>query len=164
MLSTLILINYFVFIKITNKMWANYDYSQEPIIKVEFEKNISKEEDFNEFLKEWIKLYEQKKDFFFILDTRNVGLIKMKYVNKMVKFIKKMKLFEYQYLQKSIIIVDNTIIRYLLNIIFKLTKPLATVHIVSNKTILDDFNNIENKEQYYNIIETNINKISTVNP
>ena len=163
MLSTLILINYFVFIKLTNQMWANYDYSQEPIIKVEFEQNISKEEDFNEFLKEWIKLYEQKKDFFFILDTRNVGLIKMKYVHKMVKFIKKMKLFEYQYLRKSIIIVDSTIIRYLLNIVFKLTRPLATVHIISDKSILDDFDNIETEEQYNIAIETNIQKISTIN-
>ena len=145
-------------------MWANYDFSQEPIVKVEFEKNISGDEDLNEFLKEWVGLYEQKKEFFFILDTRNVGLIKMKYVNKMVKFIKKMKLFEYQYLQKSIIIVNNTMIRYLLNIIFNLTKPLATVHIVSDKTILDDFNNIENEEQYQTVIENNINKISTITP
>lgn len=145
-------------------MWAKYDFSQEPIVKVEFEKNISGDDDLNEFLKEWIGLYEQKKDFFFILDTRNVGLIKMKYVNKMVKFIKKMKQFEYQYLQKSIIIVNNTMIRYLLNIIFNLTKPLATVHIVSDKTILDDFNNIENLEQYQTVVENNINKISTISP
>lgn len=145
-------------------MWAKYDFSQDPIVKVEFEKNISGDDDLNEFLKEWIGLYEQKKDFFFILDTRNVGLIKMKYVNKMVKFIKKMKQFEYQYLQKSIIIVNNTMIRYLLNIIFNLTKPLATVHIVSDKTILDDFNNIENLEQYQTVVENNINKISTISP
>lgn len=145
-------------------MWAKYDYSNQPIIKVLFDKNIEDEADFNQFLKEWVNLYEEKKDFYFILDTRNVGLIKMKYVHKMVKFIKKMKEFEYQYLQKSIVIVDNTIIRYLLNIIFNLTKPLATVHIVSDKTILNDFNNIENEEQFHKNIENNSDKMSTINP
>ena len=90
-------------------MWAQYDYSKKPIVKVIFDKNINDEEDFKEFLKEWVTLYDNKKDFFFILDTRNVGLIKMNYVNKMVKFIKKMKQFEYQYLQSSVIIVNNTI-------------------------------------------------------
>ena len=88
----------------------------------------------------------------------------MKYVHKMVKFIKKMKQFEYQYLKKSIVIVDNTVIRYLLNIIFNLTKPLATVHIVSDKKNLNQFNSIENEEQYIEIIEKNINSISTINP
>lgn len=145
-------------------MWANYDYSNQPIVKVIFEKSIKDEEDFNQFLKEWVTLYDNKKDFFFILDTRNVGLIKMKYVHKMVKFIKKMKQFEHQYLQKSIVIVDNTIIRYLLNIIFNLTKPLATVHIVSDKNILNEFDTIENETQYNEIIEKNISNISTVNP
>ena len=82
----------------------------------------------------------------------------------MVKFIKKMKQFEHQYLQKSIVIVDNTIIRYLLNIIFNLTKPLATVHIVSDKKILNEFDTIENEVQYNQIIEKNISNISTVNP
>ena len=145
-------------------MWAQYDYSKKPIVKVIFDKNINDEEDFKEFLKEWVALYDNKKDFFFILDTRNVGLIKMNYVNKMVKFIKKMKQFEYQYLQSSVIIVNNTIIRYLLNIIFNLTKPLATVHIVSDKKILDKFNNIENREQYINTLEENMKNISTVKP
>ena len=45
-------------------MWANYDYSSMPIVKVIFEKGIKDEEDFNQFLKEWITLYENKKDFF----------------------------------------------------------------------------------------------------
>lgn len=145
-------------------MWAQYDYSKKPIVKVIFDKNINDEEDFKEFLKEWVALYDNKQDFFFILDTRNVGLIKMNYVNKMVKFIKKMKQFEYQYLQSSVIIVNNTLIRYLLNIIFNITKPLATVHIVSDKNILDKFNNIENQEQYINTLEENMKNISTVKP
>ena len=75
-----------------------------------------------------------------------------------------MKQFEYQYLQKTIIMVNNTMIRYLLNIIYNLPKPLATDHIVSDKTILDDFNNIDNEEQFQTVIENNIKKISTITP
>ena len=51
----------------------------------------------------------------------------------MTKFIKKLKQFPYQYLQKSIIIVSNKYIKYLLNIIFKLQKPVAPVYLYSSK-------------------------------
>ena len=48
-------------------MWANYDYSNQPIVKVIFEKSIKDEEDFNQFLKEWVTLYDNKRISFLYL-------------------------------------------------------------------------------------------------
>lgn len=114
-------------------MWANYNYSKFPIVKVEFNKTINNEIEFSDFLVKWTLLYKSKKDFTFIFNTIDVGFVNPKYCFKMTKFIKKLKKFNHQYLQKSLIIVSNKYIKYLLNIIFRLQKPVAPVYIYSTK-------------------------------
>ena len=114
-------------------MWANYDYSQFPIVKVIFNENIESEEDFNLFLKKWVLLYEDKKDFKFIFDVSKVSSFQMSYVFTMRKFIKKIKQFPHQYLQQSLIIVSNKYVKYLLSLVFSVQKPVAPVYIY-NKT------------------------------
>ena len=152
-------------------MWAKYDYSKLPIINVSFNTNIKDEEEFKLFLKEWLELYKKQKDFTFVFDTTNVGLINISYCFKLKKFIGELKQLPKQYLQKSIIIVSNKYIKHLLNIIFKITKPLATVYIYeinSNKNSIDENINIDidkNKklnedidiEKYNNINHDNSN-------
>jgi len=118
-------------------MWANYDYSKFPIVKVDFNKSINTEDDFSDFLVKWTLLYNNKKDFSFIFNTVKVGFINPKYCFKMTKFIMKLKKFNHQYLQKSIIIVSNKYIKYLLNLIFRLQKPVAPVYIYSTKEIVN---------------------------
>ena len=77
----------------------------------------------------------------------------------MRKFIKKLKQFPHQYLQKSLIIVSNTYIKYLLNLIFYFQKPVAPVYIYTSN----------DKEVNYNLLLKNIenNKLqdfTIVNP
>jgi len=122
-------------------MWANYDYKNFPIVLVNFTNKIETKEEFNTFLKKWILLYKDKKDFTFIFDTLDVGIPKISYCYKMTKFIHTLKQFKHQYLQKSLIIVSNTYIKYLLNLIFRIQKPVAPVYIYNiNK---EDNNNIK---------------------
>jgi hypothetical protein len=129
-------------------MWANYDYHNFPIVSVKFNNKIENESDFTQFLKKWILLYNDKKDFTFIFDTLNVGIPNMKYCYRMTKFISSLKNFNHQYLQQSIIIVSNKYIKYLLNLIFRLQKPVATVYI---------YNVTKNNPYDYHIL---LNKIS----
>lgn len=131
-------------------MWANYDYSLFPIVYVKFNQYIESEHDFNDFLTKWIILYQNKKEFTFIFDTCNVSAPNISYCFKMRKFIKKLKHFPKQYLQKSIIIVSNSYIKYLLYLIFKFQKPVAPVYIYTNNDKEVNYNlllkNIENNE------------------
>ena len=56
-------------------MFARYDYSEFPEVRVFFTGSINTEEDFTLFTEQWIKLYDDKKDFFFIFDMENIGFI-----------------------------------------------------------------------------------------
>ncbi len=52
-------------------------------------------------------------------------------------FIKKLKKEKHQYLQKSIIYVNNNIVKRMLDFIFMLQPPVAPVYIIDNKDYID---------------------------
>ena len=121
-------------------MFATYNYSlydTKSIVHVKLNKNIENNNDFNTFLNEWRELYEKKKNFIFIFDTSNVGFIPIKYSIQMSLFIKKLKKEKHQYLQKSIIYVNNNIVKRMLDFIFMLQPPVAPVYIIDNKDYID---------------------------
>tara|TARA_Y100000589_G_scaffold150532_1_gene143601 strand:+ start:1732 stop:2181 length:450 start_codon:yes stop_codon:yes gene_type:complete len=121
-------------------MFAIYDYSlyeTNSIVNVKLNKNIENNNDFNTFLNKWRELYQNKKDFIFIFDTSNVGFIPIKYSIQMSLFIKKLRKEKYQYLQKSIIYVNNNIVKRMLDFIFMLQPPVAPVYIIDNKDYID---------------------------
>ena len=60
---------------------------------------------------------------------QEMGMMVTKYCFKMTAFIKELKKRPVQYLQRSIIIVGNRWIRFLLWLIFKIQKPVAPVYI-----------------------------------
>lgn len=141
-------------------MWADFNYNNRPNIIVKFSENIENEEDFNMFLKNWMEFYKNKENFNLVFDTTNVGLVDMNYVFKMKKFIKNLKRFENQYLQWSIIIVSNKFIKYLLNMVFMVQKPVAKVYIYN----VPDSNKIEYKTLIDDVKNNNLNKFLIINP
>lgn len=110
-------------------MFAKFDYSEFPIVKVNFSESIENSDNFNKFLQEWLKLYENKINFTFIFNTEKVGYINPKYCILMSLFIKELKNKEVQYLKKSDIYVSSYFVLYLLDLIFYLQKPVAPVYI-----------------------------------
>lgn len=140
-------------------MWAILDKSEFPNIYVKFNDKINNEEEFKSFLKEWLELYKDRKDFTFIFDTRNVGMVNISYCYKLKNFISQLKELPKQYLQRSIIIVSSKYVRYLLNIIFKITKPVAVVYIYNK----DDISINVNKE-ILKILNEQPNDFTVINP
>lgn len=137
-------------------MWCNIDKTNFPIIKISFNAEKQIESEFDEFLQEWIKLYEEKKEFYFVFDTCDLGMLNVKYAYKMSKFIKEIKKRDKQYLKKSLIIVKNQYISFLLNIVFSLTKPVADVYLFSNtddKIIKEDIQGIKNETDFETVLE-----------
>ena len=137
-------------------MWCNIDKTNFPIIKVSFNSDKQVEAEFDSFLDEWIKLYNQKEEFYFIFDTCELGMLNIKYAYKMSKFIKELKKRDTQYLKKSLIIVKNQYISFLLNIVFNITKPVANVYLFSDtndKIIKEDINNIKTHLQFETTLE-----------
>ena len=124
------------------------DYETKSIVKVVLNKEINDDNDFNIFLDKWRELYNLQKDFIFIFDTSNVGYIPIKYSIKMSLFIINLKRERYQYLQKSIIYVNNNIVKRMLDFIFMIQPPVAPVYIIDNKENIDKILN--------NIIDENV--------
>jgi len=133
-------------------MFAKYiydNYEKKNIVKVIFNSRIKDDNDFDNFLNDWLQLYNLKKDFIFIFDTTNVGYIPIKYSFKMSAFIKNLKRNEYQYLKKSIILVQSNFVKNMLDLIFYIQPPVAPVYLTQNQ---EDINNILNDIISQNII------------
>ena len=117
------------------KMFAEFNESQLPIVKITLNNRIEDEDDFNNFLNGWLNYYRQKKEVIFLFDAINVGYIPVKYCFKMSTFIRELKQLDKQYLQRSFIIANSWIVKSLLRIIFSIQSPVAPVYIVRTQEI-----------------------------
>lgn len=108
-------------------MWATFDDSAFPIIRVKLKGKIQNNVDFCNFITTWDSYNLRRSEYVFIFDATEVGRVSIKYAFKMASFIKDLKRKE-QYLKSSIIIVQSKYLRTLLNLIFKLQKPVANVY------------------------------------
>ena len=113
-------------------MFVQFNYDNFPNIHVTFGK-LNSTEEFNILTSEWLRLYEQKKSFTFIFDSSNLEVYNIKYSFKMSAFIHRLKKEPEQYLQRSIILVTNSFIQHLLDLIFFIQSPVAPVYIVREK-------------------------------
>ena len=114
-------------------MWATYDDSEFPIIRVKLKGKIQNNVDFCNFVTTWDSYNLRRSEYVFIFDATEVGRVSIKYAFKMASFIKELKRKE-QYLKSSIIIVESKYLRFLLNLIFKLQKPVADVYMTRDST------------------------------
>ena len=116
-----------------NEMFAIYDMSNFPDVNVKLENTINNQDDFNNFINNWLLLYSFEKDFTLTFDTKDVGFIHPKYALFMAIFIKtiKDKYKNKQYLKHSTIYVYNYYVFYLLKLIFSIEKPVATVKLIN---------------------------------
>ena len=133
-------------------MFVKFNYDNFPNVYVTFGK-LNSTKEFNILTNEWLRLYEQKKPFTFIFDSSNLEVYNIKYSFKMSAFIHRLKKEPEQYLQKSIILVNNSFIQYLLDLIFYIQSPVAPVYIIKDinyvQKILDNsLNNIDYKYIY----------------
>lgn len=113
-------------------MFAEFDESDYPIVRVTFNGKIRDFYDFENFIFKWEEYYQRRKPFYFLFDTRKMRVTGFKYCYRMARFIKRIKQQDTQYLQRSIILVKNRWTKFLLWFIFKLQKPVAPVYITNN--------------------------------
>ena len=145
-------------------MFSEYDRSSFPLVKVKIV-GVPNDNDFDEFLRQWLLLYEEMNDFLFLFDIRELGDVSLKYCVKMSMFIYKLRKREHQYLQKSVIVLNDNKIQRLLDFIFAIQSPVADVFVYNNNTesieelVLFSHNiNYFNLEEYENVIYVEPNK------
>ena len=123
-------------------MFADFDRENFPIVKVTLNGKPNNEE-FKSFLDEWDKLYEEKNDFIFLFDTEKVSNPDIKYSIKMSQYIKNLRKKDYQYLQKSIILINRNKVRWLLDFIFEVQPPVADVYLIDTNKFTFDLSQID---------------------
>jgi hypothetical protein len=114
-------------------MWAEFDITNFPHVKVKLNKNIENDEDFQLFLDKWMNLYDYNTYFTLTFDTTEVGWVSPKYAFKMASFINRLKERKKEgkeeFLQYSNIYYSSWYVKYLLKMIFFLQSPVAPVYI-----------------------------------
>ena len=121
------------------------------IIKEDLEKNVisikihdkGKKKDgerLKDFLNMWNKKYNEKKHFSFLLDGTSVLSPSAKDCYKVIKFIREMKKRNFQYLNYTIIIINNYSTRNFLFYMFKMQSPVAPVFLVKDENLAIELN------------------------
>ena len=151
-------------------MFIEYNKQYYPFIIIKFNGSIKNDKEFYEFTNYWLELNDQNKNFVFIFDTFNIGLINIKYCFLMALFIKKLKKQKNNYLQFSLILINNKFIKSLFDLIFLIEKPIANVYISNNsindiinlneKIFIKNKNINHNKNSNYEIDKSILNNIS----
>ena len=142
-------------------MFAEYDRTHFPLVKVNIS-GIPSNNEFDMFLEEWLNLYEEERDFMFLFDIRDLGDVPIKYCVKMSMFIYRLRKRPYQYLQKSMILLNNNNVKRLLDFIFILQPPVAPVYLyyteVSSDNLKELAENISRENLIDNIVYIKPNK------
>ena len=82
-----------------------------------------------------------------------MGLPHIKYSFKMTAFIKSLRKKNPQYLQKSYIIIENTLIKSMLNFVFFIQPPVATVYL-TNESLENVIEKVKNGSNNLEIMST----------
>ena len=101
-------------------MFVEFDESEFPIVRVIFHGRIKSPVDFENLTFMWEKYYERKKPFYFMFDTRDMGIIGLKYCFRMANFIKRLKRkYKVHFLQRSVILVKIDILNFYCGLFLK---------------------------------------------
>lgn len=113
-------------------MAINIDESEFPLVKVIFTEEKFTDENYIAFLNKWLEYYIRKEDFRFHMDTTRIKEIPpLKYSLYLCNFLRKLKKDNsYHYLKESEIIIADNKIKYLLDFIFHIQKPVAPIKII----------------------------------
>jgi len=93
------------------------------------------------FFDTWLSVYNEQKPYIIVFDGTLVEYAKPKFIYRFAKFMKKLKKQSPQYLQYSIIIINNSLMRGLMNMVFRIQPPVAPVYLCENADKLNDLHN-----------------------
>ena len=146
-------------------MFATFDTSLYPRINIFLNGAIENDDDYRSFVTQWENSYLNNiRKFTFVINTLkyNASISDLRYSFQLSAFINSIKEKrkqdrKYNRLQRSIIIVNSTLVRYLLETVFFFQQPLAPVYIVESVEKANQlFYNFEND------IENNYSDVSVV--
>tara|TARA_B100000424_G_C22905724_1_gene481750 strand:+ start:807 stop:1349 length:543 start_codon:yes stop_codon:yes gene_type:complete len=129
-----------------------------PYVYINFNNsNIVDDNNLELFFNLWLRVYEEKMPYIIVFDGTMIEYAKPKFIFRFAKFMKKLRKQTPQYLQYSIIIINNSLMRGLMNMVFRIQAPVAPVYLCESADKLEEIHNkIHNKViQSVEIIDKN---------
>ena len=110
-------------------VFFNFDYSCFPNVKLIFNGKVNNKE-LDLMFNEWLKIYNKKMNYNIIFDLTKIESPNLVFAYKMAKFIEVLRKKNPQYFKKSYIIApNNSLLKFLVNTTFKISKPVSHVYI-----------------------------------
>ena len=110
-------------------MFANFDYTNFPIVKVTCNGDVIKKADYEHFKEQWIYIHSLNKKFTLVFDTRNIGMVNTVYCIRIANFVKDYRDEEEELLQKTIVIITSQYVRFVLRFLCTIEKPTKPIYI-----------------------------------
>lgn len=113
-----------------------------PYVYITFNhENITNDNSVEAFCETWLNISNDKKPYIIVFDALQVQYVKPTFIFKIVNFMKKLRKQEPQYLQYSIIIINNAFIRGLMKMVFRIQKPVAPIYLCKSSDELIELHN-----------------------
>lgn len=93
------------------------------------------------FFNTWLSVYDEKKPYIIVFDGTAVEYAKPKFIFRFAKFMRELRKQNPQYLQYSIIIINNSLMRGLMNMVFRIQAPVAPVYLCESADKLEELHN-----------------------
>lgn len=125
--------------KIPNIAIFEFEY---PYVYITFtEHRIEDDANLENFFSLWLSISNEKKPYIIVFDGNKVDYAKPTFIFRFAKFMKSLRKQEPQYLQYSIIIINNSLMRGLMNMVFRLQPPVAPVYMCNSPDELEELHN-----------------------
>lgn len=117
-------------------MFYTFDKTQFPIIYISLFQ-INENSNLDDLFTEWKQLYQNGQSFHLIFDTTNIdiGASILQHSFGVISFIRELKSLP-PYLDKSVIIINNDVVKNMLYFIFQVQPPVGEVYVTQNKDVL----------------------------
>tara|TARA_A100001011_G_C14219703_1_gene803717 strand:+ start:451 stop:894 length:444 start_codon:yes stop_codon:yes gene_type:complete len=107
-----------------------------PTVKVKITNDTDTDNDsYNRFMEYWENNYKIKKHFHLVMDLASLTIPNMGLCLDFIYRQREMKKSEIQYLDYSVVVVNNTLIQTILNGIWRICPPLNTVYLVTEMSV-----------------------------
>jgi hypothetical protein len=114
------------------KMFYNIDLRCFPKVRINFNGSMpGNMKEFEKFLTDMSELYLKKVHFAILFDTRQMGMLPLKYMKGLSKWIKLHNENAKLYLNSSAILVSSGTVRFFLKCLFAMSPPSAPMKVCS---------------------------------
>ena len=147
-------------------MKITYNIDRFPLVKVYFNDELDPENKYyEEFMNYWEENYRKKISFKFLMDLTNLTKPNLLKLRDFMMRLVKLKDNNEQYLQYSVIVLDNNPVKSILNFLWRWHPPLNVVYMVSTSIIAESLIRLLDNNEKESILllfmfENNITKIS----